>query len=96
MHTEELVFLPPTFVLGNDEESDFVRCYVGECMNIAMMNFVVAQGCLASVVFHLETLKAHLQSTQKLWTNLLMVDNDRCRKLKTMIYYGYVYDEVAK
>jgi len=64
MHTEELVFLPPTFVLGNDEESDFVRCYVGECMDIAMMNFVVAQGCLASVVLHLEILKAHLQSTK--------------------------------
>lgn len=96
MHTEELALLPPTFITRNVADGDFIRCCAVECMDIAKTNFAVAQRCLASVVFHLETLKSHLPTTHKLWTTPLMLDHDRCRKLKRLIYCGYEYDEVAK
>ena len=96
MHNEELALLPPTFILKSQVEHEFVIGCAQECMGVTKVNLGVALRCLASVIYHLETLRSTLPSSHKLWSDQVLGDTFRCAWLKGLLFCGCEDEPVAQ
>ena len=96
MHHEELALLPPTFVPTTTEEQEFIMECARESMDVTKVNPGVAWTCLASVMYHLDTLKITLPSCHKLWSDRVLSDASRCARLRSLLFCGYEDDAIAQ
>ena len=95
MHSEELALIAPTFIPSTEEEEKFIQDCLHQCMDSSQINVGVARRCLASLVYHLDTLREDLPANHKLWADPLMKDRMLCTRLKSLIFCGYEGEDLA-